>query len=81
MANDIYDHVEKYWDTIDNASLHNFLMVTSREIKLDQTMLELIKGYPEDNWDELITIINRRMELVSKVKERLGIGVSVGLGF
>lgn len=81
MANDIYDHVEKYWNTLDNASLHNFLMITAREIKLDQTMLELIKGYPEDNWDELIAAINHRLELVSKVKERLGIGVSVGLGF
>ena len=81
MVNDIYDHVEKYWDTLDNASLHNFLMITAREIKLDQTMLELVRGYPEDNWDELIATINRRMELVSKVKERLGIGEGIGLSF
>lgn len=74
MSNDIYDHVDKYWDTIDNASLHNFLMITSREIKLDRTMLEIIKNYPEEKWDDLITTINRRLELVSKVKERLGIG-------
>ena len=81
MSIDIYTHVEEYWDTIDNASLHSFLMITSREIKLDKTMLELIKGYPEENWDDLITSINRRLELVSKVKERLGIGEGIGLSF
>lgn len=66
---DIYDHVRKYWNTIDNHSLENFLMVTRNR---DENYKELVSDTNyRDLLKDLIPGYIANIELRNKVINRL----------
>ncbi|NCQ52043.1 hypothetical protein GW796_09140 [archaeon] len=66
---DIYDHVEKYWDTIDKHSLINFLMITESRHKDFLYILDLCEKDPQIN----VVLRDLKHYYINKINLRLAV--------